>query len=213
MPAVAVRGDQTREQILDVAERMFGSEGVANVSLRQIRIAANQGNAAAVQYHFGDRDGIVRALAERHVPPMLDIQRSLAEPLAGREPTTRELVDAFVRPYAVYVGRGRSERDWMKILAELLSEPRLSLDTLSAETDSVTMGIAMGLHAAMVTRMPEEIVAARLVGIALFGVQQCAVRARIEDDHEAAREVLALDLFTTNLVDMAEGALLAPWSG
>ena len=38
------------------------------VSLRQIRIAVEQRNDAAVQYHFGDREGILRALSERHLP-------------------------------------------------------------------------------------------------------------------------------------------------
>src|SRR3546814_2769538 len=43
-------------RILQAAEDCFGEHGIDAVSLRQIAIAAGQGNTAAVQYHFGSKE-------------------------------------------------------------------------------------------------------------------------------------------------------------
>ena len=93
---------------LSVAERLYGSEGVANVSLRQIRIGAGQRNDAAVQYHFGDRDGIIGGLTDRHLPRIQAITRRVLE-AAGHRPSMRQLVDTLVRPWAEYTTLGPSE--------------------------------------------------------------------------------------------------------
>ena len=58
----------TKEQILDVAERMFAESGVHGVSLRAI-IAEAGVNLAAVHYHFGSKDALVEAVFERRVGP------------------------------------------------------------------------------------------------------------------------------------------------
>ncbi|MDO3014677.1 helix-turn-helix domain containing protein [Mycobacteroides abscessus subsp. abscessus] len=52
--------------ILMAAERMFAERG-AGVALRDIAAAAGQRNNSAVHYHFGDRDGLVRAIVNRRL--------------------------------------------------------------------------------------------------------------------------------------------------
>ena len=51
--------------------------GIAGVSLREIRLAAKQGNAGALHYHFGTKDGLLRALLERELPLLVDRRRVL----------------------------------------------------------------------------------------------------------------------------------------
>jgi AcrR family transcriptional regulator len=59
-------GAETREQILRAAERLFAEHGINGVSLREINREAGQSNTGAVQYYFGDRDGLVLAVIARH---------------------------------------------------------------------------------------------------------------------------------------------------
>jgi len=66
--ATTARGRSTQARLLDAAETMFLERGVDNVSLSQIRIAAGQRNPSAIQFHFGDRMGLLRAVSERHMP-------------------------------------------------------------------------------------------------------------------------------------------------
>jgi AcrR family transcriptional regulator len=64
-------GDQrmhTSEELLLVAERLFAERGIDAVSLRQIVAAAGHRNPAAVQYHFGDKEGLIRAIVRHRVP-------------------------------------------------------------------------------------------------------------------------------------------------
>uniref|UniRef100_UPI0010418D0F TetR/AcrR family transcriptional regulator n=1 Tax=Actinomadura fibrosa TaxID=111802 RepID=UPI0010418D0F len=60
--------NDTRERLLDAAERLYAERGIDGVSLREIVQAAGARNATAVQYHFGDRGGVIRAIFARHLP-------------------------------------------------------------------------------------------------------------------------------------------------
>jgi AcrR family transcriptional regulator len=58
----------TQEQLVQVGERLFAQHGLDGVSLRQIGVAAGNANNSAVQYHFGSKDQLVRAIFEYRLP-------------------------------------------------------------------------------------------------------------------------------------------------
>ncbi|QAY64339.1 TetR/AcrR family transcriptional regulator [Xylanimonas allomyrinae] len=68
-----------REVLLDAAERLFAEHGIADVSDRRVAEAAGQKNHSAVRYHFGDREGLLRALIERHLASLRDERVRLLE--------------------------------------------------------------------------------------------------------------------------------------
>jgi AcrR family transcriptional regulator len=210
------RGEQTREHLLDVAERLFGDEGVANVSLRQIRIAAGQGNEGAVQYHFGDRAGMLLALAERHLPRVEAIQEEIQADIDARtgrrRPSMGQLVDLFVRPMAEYGSHGDAARAWIKIVAELTADPKVSLATIHAHAPKHGTAIGTELVARLSVQMAPEVAVARVWTVAQLSFHICADRARLTDDPRAARQLVDDDAFVQNLVDMVLGALTAPVS-
>ena len=59
----------TRSRLLDAAERLFAEEGFAGVGLRAITAAAGA-NLAAVNYHFGSKEGLLHAVLERRITPL-----------------------------------------------------------------------------------------------------------------------------------------------
>ncbi|MBN8726391.1 MAG: TetR family transcriptional regulator [Xanthomonadales bacterium] len=88
----------TRERILSVAEDLFARHGFAGASLRQVTAAARV-NLAAVNYHFGSKDGLIEEVVRRRLD---DLNRGR---LAALEATTRreghvleDVLDAFIRP-------------------------------------------------------------------------------------------------------------------
>ncbi len=62
--------EATRIRILRAAERLYAERGFDGASLREIAIAANQGNNNAVQYHFGSRDRLIEAIFDERVAEM-----------------------------------------------------------------------------------------------------------------------------------------------
>lgn len=99
-----VRGQATRQRILIEAERLFAQHGISAVPLRDIAKAAGQRNHVAVQYHFGEREEIVKAIMEYRGAES-EVRR--AEMVAGlmlgqTTPTVPDVVSAFVRPLAIH---------------------------------------------------------------------------------------------------------------
>jgi AcrR family transcriptional regulator len=206
------RGARTRERLVDAAEQLMSERGVDNVSLREIRIAAGQRNTSALQFHFGDRNGLLRAMADRHLPRLEAIQHELYERMVAddRENDVRSLVEVLVRPTAEYLREGPSARAWVRIAAQLLARPERSLrdfhDNLPVET--LTSGAAIYDH--LCTTLPRAVALERVLAVSQVSLHVCADRARLEDATDTGRSHLDLDGFIENLVDMAFGALTAP---
>ena len=59
-----MRRPDTKEIILDTAERLFARSSFSSVSLREITAEAGV-NLAAVNYHFGSKDALLLAVFRR----------------------------------------------------------------------------------------------------------------------------------------------------
>jgi AcrR family transcriptional regulator len=99
------RGDLTRQAILETAERLFAERGIAAVPLRDVGLAAGQKNNVAVQYHFGDRETLIRAIISYRAATSEAIRSEvLADLLAqGQAPQVRDLVRAFILSLAKHL--------------------------------------------------------------------------------------------------------------
>lgn len=96
----------TRGQILDAAEQLIGEQGVDRASVRSITELANA-NLAAVSYHFGSKDALVREVFERRLRPINQERlRLLDAHLDSTDtPDLETIVRAFVMPpFGVLLG-------------------------------------------------------------------------------------------------------------
>jgi AcrR family transcriptional regulator len=110
---------ETALRILRAAEPQLAERGIDRASLRDILKTAGQSNAGAVQYYFGDRRGLVRAVIARHTPRQQAHRDALLDAYeqAGR-PDRRALADALVTPVAAKLDDPDGGRDYLRILAE-----------------------------------------------------------------------------------------------
>ena len=69
--------NDTKEKILDTAERLIGEQGYAATSLRHI-IAQAGVNLAAVHYHFGSKEDLLDAVVARKAAPVNDRAHRMA---------------------------------------------------------------------------------------------------------------------------------------
>jgi AcrR family transcriptional regulator len=99
---------ETKDKILDAAERLFGEQGYAETSLRHI-IADAGVNLAAIHYHFGSKEELLLHLVRRRVEPINQARLEMLdrfEAEAGAEPVALEkLLQAFLAPAAQSAAR------------------------------------------------------------------------------------------------------------
>lgn len=85
-----------RTRLLVAAERLFAERGVDNVSLRQVGERAAQRNNSAVQYHFGDKQGLIQALYDLRLVPLNERRLEMLADVPAPEPA--DLARIYVQP-------------------------------------------------------------------------------------------------------------------
>jgi AcrR family transcriptional regulator len=91
--------DRAKCELLDAAERLIATRGY-EVPLREIAIEAGHRNNSAVQYHFGNREGLIAAIVARRLGPMELERARMLEELAtqNKSPSVRDLISVLVLP-------------------------------------------------------------------------------------------------------------------
>ncbi len=209
---MTTRGERTREHLLDVSEQLLSTRGIDGVSLREIRLAAGQRNTSALQFHFGDREGLLRALSDRHRPRLQGLLVAHYDVMmaAGLEGDPRSLLGVFVRPTVDYVFEGPSPRAWVRILAELAARPELKVHDFVNNTAPEAIDTGTRLLDSLQAAMPRRLGLDRIFMITTAVLHLCADRSRIEDSIAPGRRHMSQHEFTENVVDMAHAALFAP---
>lgn len=128
-------GSDTRERILRAAETLFATRGINGVSLREVNREAQQHNTGAVQYHFGDRDGLIRAVVDKHRFDSEPRRHALLEQYEeSGEDDLRALAAALVQPIAAKLNDDDGGRSYLQIAGEFYSRPT-TFDRIFPERD------------------------------------------------------------------------------
>ncbi len=165
--------DETRARIVDAAERMFAEHGIEAASLRAICLAAGQSNSVAVQYHFGDRTGLINAIFSKRTPVIEKRRRALLVETqkAGKPLDIRTLVKILVWPitelkepdgryvYAQFMLQFLNARLLLPETSHPLGRQRMGLP----QTQSSTTFEAVQMIVDQLPEIPEKVVRERLL--------------------------------------------------
>lgn len=128
----------TRERILDAAEVLFAEHGFEATSMRAITAAAGV-NLAAVNYHFGSKDALIKEIFRRGLTELnrrrLQALDAAEAEAAGAPLRPRQVVEAFFgTALEMWQSDGPCGRVFMKLLARTVTEPNEFVRTfLSSE--------------------------------------------------------------------------------
>ena len=116
----------SKRKLLDAAEVLFAEKGFEAVSVRDITQVAKT-NVAAVNYHFGSRDGLLTLVMMRYMVPVTEERlarlESLEKKWSGKSIPLEELIDALVRPLVGQVRKSDlSERLFYKLTGRIFAE-------------------------------------------------------------------------------------------
>jgi AcrR family transcriptional regulator len=157
----------TKERILDAAERLFADRGFAATSMRTLTQAADV-NLAAVNYHFGSKERLIRAVFSRRLRPLNEerlakLERAVARP-SGEE-ALRGIVEAFIGP-PLRMSRNAEGAVFMRLLGHAMNQPKDAVRQLLGEQfrevlDRFTAAIRQALP-----QLPEREIRLRLLFMA-----------------------------------------------
>lgn len=200
---MAQEHDTTRDRLIAAAEHLFATKGIDGVSLREINRASGAKNAIAVQYHFEDRNGIVRAILAKHQPEVDARRHAMLDTFeAEGAEDLRALAGALVRPAATKLTDPSGGPAYLVISAELMNMDRPHVNP--AATD-VRTSIGRWRALAEPLLSPEALSLHRRFTAIRFSAIELGRRAG-SGPHADQR------LFVTHLVDLVHALLQAPVS-
>ncbi len=119
--------DETRKELLEAAGEVFAEVGFRNATVREICRRA-EANVAAVNYHFGDKEGLYTEVlrysqqkAFEKYPPLLDV---------AADAPPEERLRGFVRSFLLRIFDKGSTAWFGKMMAREMVEPTGALNVL-----------------------------------------------------------------------------------
>lgn len=115
---------KTRDKILKSAWKLFAQNGFETVSIRDITQDADV-NLASVNYHFGNKDGLIQEIVVQAMLPMnkqrVRLLKKAGDELGGVEHVQiHALIEAFVRPVVCPEEYGGSTDMMARLMARYL---------------------------------------------------------------------------------------------
>jgi AcrR family transcriptional regulator len=120
----------TRQRLVAAAATLFAERGFENVTVREICKISNA-NVAAINYHFGDKAGLYRAVVLLAIQVMQETNEQSQRAGDGLSP--EDQIRGFVR---VFVGRltGDNPNAWIhRLMAREMEHPTEALDLVMTQ--------------------------------------------------------------------------------
>ena len=201
----------TKERILDAAERLFSSQGVAATSIRAITAEAGV-NVAAVHYHYGGRDELLRAVLQRRLGGVNEERLRQLDALLARPepPQVEDVVHAFLAPALI----SSVEDEALPRMADLLlAEPPSRARELALEIFGEVFERFSGALEALLPELPSALVRERLrfaIGSMIHAIH--APRDLLEPEAPTPPRVEVEEILSA-LTDFVSAGLRAPEGG
>lgn len=194
------------ERLIDAAEMLYATHGIGGASLRQISAAAGTANNYAVQYHFGDMAGLIRAVLGKRMPE-IELQRAtlLAQAkTADRLSDVRALNEVLYRPLMEHKSPS-GERRFARFVLSLFTSPVGLESTRGSEQLAPVSAHVLDLQAAALPTVPALLLRERHRMIGTMVLMTIVNRHALFDERADAALI-------DNALDMATAALSAPVS-
>ncbi|WP_182909025.1 helix-turn-helix domain-containing protein [Microbispora sp. H13382] len=191
--------ETTVRRLVDAAERLFAERGIDAVSLREINAAAGQRNSSALQYHFGDRAGLLKAVLAKHRPEIEARRHQLLDEYEARGPlppaqARRTLAAALVRPAAAKLADPDGGRAYLRVMEQLLHRMPPSIPDDGGGSIGRWRELVAPLLPEAAVRLHQRFMAIRMTYVELA---RRAGAAPARDDR----------LFTSHLIDVVTAVL------
>lgn len=193
-----------KEEIIVAAERLFAERG-PDVSMREISAASGSKNHTAVQYHFGSKEDLIRAILEYRHPRLDERRRILVAQLHPQD--LRSWLECYTLPM---LEQGEEKGSNFLSMLVMLKQyaPHTLIASIPEEFQASTTQFRQEA-ASLLIHVPEPLRSHRLVQVVLFSIYAGADRERAQ---ATGLDVLPFAVHISDTLDGLVGYLEAPVS-
>lgn len=198
----------TKEAMIVAGERRFALHGMEGASLRQIALDSGQRNESAAHYHFGSREGLIRAILSHRISTINIRRESLLAEVRHRQPgaiSPHALASVMIIPMADQIFANWRNCYWVRFISQLFSIEKFQYFAAELESASPALGEAYGL-VNMVPGIDPAILEVRRT-ILSRNVVWGLSRVEAMSFHESRA---MCELHVANLVDMIAAGIATP---
>ena len=197
------RSVRTREALIRTAELLFAEQGYEAVSINTITREANQNNRNAVQYHFGNKTGLLQAIFDKHSPSVAAKRADLIDALlATRQPVARLLATAIVEPLLDKLTDPDGGEAYIHISAELIASNTLGYSLPQAHPVQIPRETKLAkLAGNQLTHLPPEIGQQRILMMNVLAFHGISDHARVRKNRQLDPMIRDTDFMASNLID------------
>lgn len=196
----------TKLALMRKAELLFAEKGVDRVSIAEINQAAAQKNRSAVQYHFGDKHGLLEAIIARHSVGVQEAWLDMLTVLDGKGiDDVWSILEVLVLPMVRRLDDPDNGREYVLISAQLVGHPTFPLFTApargfeGASEMAVRLTRKVDLHPALLEMRMYRVMEVLFHSVANY--------ARTRDSKVGP--VVPRELFVADLVDSLHALVVA----
>jgi AcrR family transcriptional regulator len=194
----------TALQLLLAAERLFAEHGLAGVSLRQISIEAGSSNNSAIRYHFGSKDGLLRAIFAYRISDLMH-RRALLRARANPD-ELRAQTEAHILPLIELAESPDSS--YVSFIEQLQRTGQVDIFLQQSDAMRSQQEFISGMQR-LLPHIPEPARSMRIQQAQDLAVHLAAERERAIRRNDS---VVPFAMFVSGVVDGLAGFLSAPAS-
>ena len=203
----------TKDLILDAAEALFSKKGVEGVSLRALTGEAGV-NLAAVHYHFGSKERVVKAVFGRRIRPVNRMRIQMLDAVQQRgSASVEEVLTALIGPVLQLAGDSTHKKRFMMLCARLYTEPAEYLQRLFAEEFAEVIERFEQAFCAALPSLPAAVVRHRMHFVVGAMVHTLLNSAPLKEGAPGACDPADTDGTLKALVRFAAAGMRAPEDG
>ena len=199
------RSEATQRALKSAAVKLIAERGIENVSIRDIVSAAGQKNESALQYHFKNLKGLIRAI---HESREAEIQAKRTEQLQHlgaqtSNPSVRDICKLMVEPAFLLAKSNADFRRYVKAFGHEITLTDQSAVAFVSKKGGKSVKETGTLLRAALTHLDDAALQRRMDGALRFVSASMVHQARQKNAFRGAQA----DLFFSGLIDALVGLL------
>ena len=213
-PELATRPkpDDTKAQLKRAAQALFARHGAAAVTVQQIVQAAGQRNNAALHYHFGTKEELIRQLLVEGAQQLDDRRQEMLAALdrAGGTSSVRQVLEILVLP-VVELERDPRRRGYIRLVANVQMTDRDLLRSALANRWNAGYVRCLAHLTRLVSTVPAPLLEQRLTFFGIYSNAVLSARdAALEAQATTPHHVWSRPYTVDNFIDTLEALVTCP---